>query len=78
MLKAARDEAVPWVIAYGAVLLFPLPVRGEGTGGPFGSAIPRRDVIWGVKPFVALMIFAVIVSCIPGIAITLADAVMGR
>jgi C4-dicarboxylate transporter, DctM subunit len=41
--------------------------------------IPLRDVIWGVMPFVALMIFAVIVLCIfPGIATWLADAVMGR
>jgi hypothetical protein len=31
----------------------------------------------GVMPFVALMIFAVIVLCI-GVAATLADAVMGR
>jgi tripartite ATP-independent transporter DctM subunit len=41
--------------------------------------IPLRDVIWGVMPFVALMIFAVIVLCIfPDIATWLADAVMGR
>ena len=41
--------------------------------------IPLRDVIWGVLPFVALMIFAVVVLCIfPGIATWLADAVMGR
>jgi tripartite ATP-independent transporter DctM subunit len=41
--------------------------------------IPLRDVIWGVLPFVALMIFAVIVLCIfPGISTWLADAVMGR
>jgi C4-dicarboxylate transporter DctM subunit len=41
--------------------------------------IPLRDVIWGVIPFVALMIFAVFVLCIfPGIATWLADAVMGR
>jgi C4-dicarboxylate transporter, DctM subunit len=40
--------------------------------------IPLRDVIWGVMPFVALMIFAVIVLCIfPGIATWLATAVMG-
>jgi tripartite ATP-independent transporter DctM subunit len=40
--------------------------------------IPLRDVIWGVMPFVALMIFAVIVLCIfPGIATWLAMAVMG-
>jgi C4-dicarboxylate transporter DctM subunit len=41
--------------------------------------IPLRDVIWGVLPFVALMIFAVIILCMfPGIATWLADAVMGR
>jgi C4-dicarboxylate transporter, DctM subunit len=41
--------------------------------------ISLQDVIWGVMPFVALMIFAVIVLCIlPGIATWLADAVMGR
>jgi TRAP-type C4-dicarboxylate transport system permease large subunit len=40
--------------------------------------IPLRDVIWGVMPFVALMIFAVIILCIfPDIATWLADAVMG-
>jgi C4-dicarboxylate transporter, DctM subunit len=40
--------------------------------------IPLRDVIWGVMPFVALMIFAVVVLCIfPGIATWLAMAVMG-
>ena len=40
--------------------------------------IPLRDVIWGVMPFVALMVFAVIVMCIfPGIATGLSDAVMG-
>src|SRR6266852_3140104 len=40
--------------------------------------IPLRDVIWGVMPFVALMIFAVIVLCMfPGIATWLANAVMG-
>jgi C4-dicarboxylate transporter, DctM subunit len=41
--------------------------------------IPLQDVIWGVLPFVALMIFAVVVLCMfPGIATWLADAVMGR
>ena len=40
--------------------------------------ISLRDVIWGVMPFVALMIFAVIILCIfPGIATWLATAVMG-
>jgi C4-dicarboxylate transporter, DctM subunit len=40
--------------------------------------IPLRDVIWGVLPFVALMIFAVVILCMfPGIATWLATAVMG-
>jgi tripartite ATP-independent transporter DctM subunit len=40
--------------------------------------IPLRDVIWGVMPFVALMILAVVVMCfVPGIATWLSDAVMG-
>jgi C4-dicarboxylate transporter, DctM subunit len=40
--------------------------------------IPLRDVIWGVLPFVGLMIFAVVVLCIfPGIATWFPDAVMG-
>ena len=40
--------------------------------------IPLRDVIWGVMPFVALMVFAVIVMCIfPGIATGLSDALLG-
>jgi C4-dicarboxylate transporter DctM subunit len=44
-----------------------------------GAEIPLRDVIWGVLPFVVLMIFAVVVlSMFPGIAIWLAGAVMGR
>jgi tripartite ATP-independent transporter DctM subunit len=41
--------------------------------------IPLRDVIWGVMPFVVLMIFAVVVLCMfPGIATAPADALMGR
>jgi len=41
--------------------------------------IPLRDVIWGVLPFVGLMISAVVILCIfPGIATGLADAVMSR
>src|SRR5262249_23587182 len=41
--------------------------------------IPLRDVMWGVLPFVGLMIFAVILLCIfPGISIWLPDAVMGK
>jgi TRAP-type C4-dicarboxylate transport system permease large subunit len=40
--------------------------------------IPLRDVIWGVMPFVVLMLFAVILMCIfPGIATWFPDAVMG-
>jgi TRAP-type C4-dicarboxylate transport system permease large subunit len=41
--------------------------------------IPLRDVIFGVLPFVGLMIFAVVLMCIfPGIATWFADAVMAR
>jgi len=40
--------------------------------------ITLRDVIWGVMPFVALMIFGVVILCIfPQIATWLAIAVMG-
>ena len=40
--------------------------------------IPLSDVIWGVMPFVALMIIAVVLMCFfPGIATWLSDAVMG-
>ena len=40
--------------------------------------IPLSEVIWGVMPFVALMIFAVILMCVfPGIATWFPDAVMG-
>ena len=40
--------------------------------------IPLRDVIWGVMPFVALMVFAVIVMCVfPAIATGLSDALLG-
>jgi C4-dicarboxylate transporter, DctM subunit len=40
--------------------------------------ISLREVVWGVIPFVALMIFAVVILCIfPGIATWLAAAVMG-
>ena len=40
--------------------------------------IPLRDVIWGVMPFVALMLFAVVLMCFfPGIATWFPDAVMG-
>jgi TRAP-type mannitol/chloroaromatic compound transport system permease large subunit len=41
--------------------------------------IPLKDVIWGVMPFVGLMILAVILLCLfPGIATRLADIVMGN
>ena len=40
--------------------------------------IPLGDVIWGVLPFVGLMIIAVILMCfVPGIATWFSDAVMG-
>jgi C4-dicarboxylate transporter, DctM subunit len=40
--------------------------------------IPLRDVIWGVLPFVALMLLAVVLMCVfPGIATWFPDSVMG-
>jgi TRAP-type C4-dicarboxylate transport system permease large subunit len=40
--------------------------------------ISLKDVIWGVMPFVVLMIVAVILLCsFPGISTWLSDAVMG-
>jgi C4-dicarboxylate transporter DctM subunit len=40
--------------------------------------IPLRDIIWGVLPFVGLMLFSVVLICLlPGIATALPDAVMG-
>jgi C4-dicarboxylate transporter DctM subunit len=40
--------------------------------------IPLRDVMWGVIPFVGLMIIAVILMCfVPGIATWLSDAILG-
>ena len=40
--------------------------------------IPLSDIIWGVLPFVVLMLLAVLLICIfPGIATGLPDAVMG-
>ena len=40
--------------------------------------IPLRDVIWGVIPFVGLMIIAVVLLCfVPGIATWFPDLVMG-
>ena len=41
--------------------------------------IPLSDIIWGVLPFVILMLFAVVLICVfPGIATALPDAVMGK
>jgi C4-dicarboxylate transporter, DctM subunit len=41
--------------------------------------IPLRDVVWGVMPFVVLMILAVIVLCVfPQISTWFPDLVMGR
>jgi TRAP-type C4-dicarboxylate transport system permease large subunit len=41
--------------------------------------IPLRDVIWGVVPFVVLMVIAVVILCIsPEIATWLPDLVMGK
>ena len=41
--------------------------------------IPLRDVIWGVLPFVVLMMLAVVVLCVfPGIATGFSDLVMGK
>src|ERR1700748_1864313 len=41
--------------------------------------IPLRDVVWGVMPFVVLMMLAVIVLCVfPEIATWFADLVMGK
>jgi hypothetical protein len=78
ILETARDASVPRVIAYGATLLLALRARGERKRGSFGRALALRDVICAM-PFVALMIFAVIVLCMfRGTATTLADAVMGR
>ena len=40
--------------------------------------IPLNEIIWGVVPFVALMLLGVILICVfPGIATALPDAVMG-
>ncbi|HTQ01043.1 MAG TPA: TRAP transporter large permease subunit [Casimicrobiaceae bacterium] len=41
--------------------------------------IPLRDVVWGIVPFVILMLLAVVLICIvPGIATWFPDAMMGR
>jgi C4-dicarboxylate transporter DctM subunit len=41
--------------------------------------IPLGDVIWGVFPFVVLMMFAVVILCVfPGISTWFPDAVMGK
>jgi C4-dicarboxylate transporter DctM subunit len=40
--------------------------------------IPLKDIIWGVMPFVALMLLSVVFICVfPGIATALPDMVMG-
>jgi TRAP-type C4-dicarboxylate transport system permease large subunit len=40
--------------------------------------IPLKDIMWGVLPFVGLMLFAVVLICIvPGISTALPDLVMG-
>ena len=40
--------------------------------------IPLRDIIWGIVPFVGLMLLAVVLICmVPGIATALPDAIMG-
>jgi TRAP-type C4-dicarboxylate transport system permease large subunit len=40
--------------------------------------IPLRDVMWGVLPFVGLMILGVVILCfVPGIATWFSDLVMG-
>ena len=40
--------------------------------------IPLKDVIWGVMPFVGLMLLSIILCCLfPGIATWLPDLVMG-
>ena len=40
--------------------------------------IPLADVIWGVLPFVALMVVAVVLIClVPGIATAFPNWVMG-
>jgi C4-dicarboxylate transporter, DctM subunit len=41
--------------------------------------IPLSDIVWGVLPFVLLMLFAVVLIClVPGISTGLPNAVMGR
>jgi TRAP-type C4-dicarboxylate transport system permease large subunit len=40
--------------------------------------IPLRDVMWGVLPFVGLMILGVVILCLsPGIATSFPDQIMG-
>jgi TRAP-type C4-dicarboxylate transport system permease large subunit len=40
--------------------------------------IPLSDVIWGVLPFVVLMLIAIVLLCVfPGIATWFSDAIMG-
>jgi TRAP-type C4-dicarboxylate transport system permease large subunit len=41
--------------------------------------IPLSDVIWGVMPFVVLMMISIVLLCLfPGIATWFSDAIMGR
>jgi len=41
--------------------------------------IPLVDVIWGVMPFVVLMMIAIVLLCIfPGMATWFSDAIMGK
>ena len=41
--------------------------------------IPLRDVIWGVMPFVALMMIAVVILCVfPEISTWFPNLVMGK
>ena len=40
--------------------------------------IPLKDIVWGVMPFIGLMVAAVVLLCfVPGIATWLPDAVLG-
>ena len=62
---------------------------GDGAHSPAGRAeifvirniapdIPLGEVIWGIMPFVGLMIFAIVLLCIaPPIATWLPDVIMG-
>jgi TRAP-type C4-dicarboxylate transport system permease large subunit len=40
--------------------------------------IPLKDIVWGVMPFIGLMVATVVLLCfVPGIATWLPDAVLG-